>query len=122
MAPLRSHVAHLFDTHQTPRKVSFWYGARSLQEVFYQNYFTALAARHGNFSFHLALSEPQPADAWAGATGFIHEVVLKNYLSTYRNLAAINYYLCGPPPMIAATTAMLAGLGVAKERISFAAF
>ena len=75
MAPLRSHLSHLFETFKTTRRVSFWYGARSRQEIFYQDYFAKLAKQFPNFTFHLALSEPQPQDHWTGPTGFIHEVL-----------------------------------------------
>jgi Na(+)-translocating NADH:ubiquinone oxidoreductase F subunit len=112
MAPLRSHLSHLFDTLRTPRKVSFWYGARSRQEVFYQDYFDTLAKRFPNFSFHLALSEPPPSDQWTGPNGFIHEVLGRSYLTRHPAPARIEYYLCGPPAMVQATKKMLYDLGV----------
>ena len=87
MAPLRSHLSHLFETLKTTRRVSFWYGARSRQEVFYQEYFERLARQHPNFSFHLALSEPQPEDNWAGPTGCIHEVLAEEYLNNHADPA-----------------------------------
>ena len=87
MAPLRSHLAHLFETEQTGRRVSFWYGDRSLQEAFYRDYFDTLARRFPNFSFHLALSEPQPADNWRSYTGLIHEVLLETYLAGHADPA-----------------------------------
>ena len=77
MAPLRAHLSHLLETEQTARKISFWYGARSKQEIFYEDYFRDLAAAHHNFTFHLALSSPLPEDDWTGHLGFIHEVVLR---------------------------------------------
>ncbi len=107
MAPLRSHLSHLFETLKTGRKVSFWYGARSLQEMFYQEYFEELAAQFPNFSFHVALSEPQPEDNWNGPTGFIHEVLKREYLDRHENPSAIEYYLCGPPMMVQAASDML---------------
>ena len=122
MAPLRSHLAHLFDTHECKRTVSYWYGARSLQEVFYRDYFNGLASQHAHFHFHLALSEPRPEDAWSGPTGFIHDVVLREHLARHPDPTAVDYYLCGPPAMIAATTAMLTTLGVHKDRVAFDAF
>jgi Na(+)-translocating NADH:ubiquinone oxidoreductase F subunit len=122
MAPLRSHLAHLFETEQTARRVSFWYGARSRQELFYDDYFTALAAQHGNFSFHQALSEPLPEDAWDGHIGFIHTVVQREYLASHPNLRALEFYLCGPPQMIKACTAMLAELGVAPQQVAYDEF
>ena len=122
MAPLRAHLAHLFENEQTPRKVSYWYGARSRQEIFYEKYFDVLAAKHHNFSFQVALSNPQPEDKWGGAIGFIHEVVHKEYLRKHRNPKAIEFYLCGPPMMIKACTKMLVDLGVERPQISYDEF
>ena len=122
MAPLRSHLTHLFETENTARKVSFWYGARSRQEIFYDDYFTSLTEKHANFTFHLALSSPLPEDNWIQHTGFIHEVVLDHYLSTHPNPRAVEYYLCGPPMMIKACTKMLADLGVAPTQIAYDEF
>jgi Na(+)-translocating NADH:ubiquinone oxidoreductase F subunit len=122
MAPLRAQLAHLFENENTPRKVSFWYGARSRQEIYYQEYFEQMAAEHGNFSFHLALSEPLEEDNWDGHTGFIHEVVLDNYLQDHPNPKAVEFYLCGPPMMIKACTKMLRELGVDPQQIAFDEF
>jgi len=122
MAPLRSHISHLFETAKTARKVSFWYGARSRQELYYLDYFTELSKAHPNFTFHPALSAPLPGDAWSGHTGFIHEVVLENHLKSHINPKAVEFYLCGPPMMIKACTNMLAGLGVAPEQIAYDEF
>ncbi|MEX0330979.1 MAG: NADH:ubiquinone reductase (Na(+)-transporting) subunit F [Puniceicoccaceae bacterium] len=122
MAPLRAHLAHLFENEQTPRKVSYWYGARSRQELYYQDYFEQMAEQHANFSFNLALSEPLPEDNWTGHTGFIHEVVLDNYLQDHPNPKAVEFYLCGPPMMIRACTRMLTELGVEPQQISFDEF
>lgn len=122
MAPLRAHLSHLFETEHTARRVSFWYGARARQEIFYEDYFSALADAHPNFSFHLALSAPLPEDAWAGPTGFIHDVVLAQYLRTHANPQAVEYYLCGPPAMIRACTQMLAGLGIPAHQIAYDEF
>ena len=122
MAPLRAHLSHLFDTEKTARRVSYWYGARSRQEIFYESVFTEMAAAHRNFSFHLALSDPQPEDEWAGETGFIHEVVRREYLQEHPNPAAVEYYLCGPPMMIKACTTMLAELGVSTRQIAYDEF
>ncbi|MDD5351474.1 MAG: NADH:ubiquinone reductase (Na(+)-transporting) subunit F, partial [Chthoniobacteraceae bacterium] len=122
MAPLRAHLSHLFETEKTPRKVSYWYGARSRQELFYEDYFQALAKDHPNFSFHLALSAPLPEDAREGPSGFIHEVVLENYLKQHENPRAVEYYLCGPPQMIKACSQMLADLGVSPQQIAFDEF
>jgi MocE subfamily Rieske [2Fe-2S] domain protein len=118
MAPLRAHISHLFETELTARKVSFWYGARSGQELYYQEYFNSLAAEHPNFSFHPALSSPLPEDEWAGLTGFIHEVALDHYLASHPNLKTVEFYLCGPPMMIKACVKMLAALGVGEDQIS----
>jgi len=122
MAPLRAHLSYLFETEQTARKVSFWYGARSRQELFYGDYFTVLAKQHPNFTFHLALSSPLPEDNWQGHTGFIHEVVLEKNLRLHANPNAVEYYLCGPPMMIKACTKMLASLGVPPVDIAFDEF
>lgn len=122
MAPLRSHIAHLFETERTGRRVGFWYGARSRQEVFYEDYFRELAAAHPNFSFHLALSDPLPEDGWTGTTGFIHEVVLKGYLQSHPAPREVEFYLCGPPLMAEAVRKMLGNLGVPRERIAFDEF
>lgn len=122
MAPLRAHLSHLFESEGTHRTVSFWYGARSRQEIFYQDYFEQLARRHPNFRFCVALSSPLPEDGWEGPTGFIHEVVLREYLREHRAPSAIEYYLCGPPLMIAACTRMLRELAVPAARIAFDEF
>jgi len=122
MAPLRSHLSHLFETMKTSRRVSFWYGARSRQEVFYQEYFERLVRQHPNFSFHLALSEPQPEDDWAGPTGYIHEVLAREYLNDHADPAAVEYYLCGPPVMVQATIKVLEGLKVPAAQIAFDEF
>lgn len=107
MAPLRSHLSFLFDTQQTTRKVSFWYGARSKQELFYQDYFERLAEQHRNFSFHAALSEPLPQDNWTGPTGFVHEILRSRYLNQHPALEQVEFYLCGPPAMMRAAKRML---------------
>jgi Na(+)-translocating NADH:ubiquinone oxidoreductase F subunit len=122
MAPLRAHLSHLLETEQTARKVSFWYGARSKQEIYYQDYFQGLASVHRNFAFHLALSAPMLADDWVGHLGFIHQVVLEKYLSQHTNPKALEYYLCGPPLMIKACNKMLADLGVPSSHISYDEF
>lgn len=119
MAPLRSHIFHLFKTLKTNRKVSYWYGARSTREVFYEEEFREIERNFPNFSFHLALSEPLPEDNWTGYTGFIHKVLLDNYLSKHEEPEDIEYYLCGPPMMNGAVLSMLDSLGVPKENIAF---
>lgn len=119
MAPLRSHIFHLFHTLKTSRKVSFWYGARSTREIFYEDEFREIEKNFPNFSFHIALSEPVPEDNWTGYTGFIHKVILDNYLSTHEEPEDIEYYFCGPPVMNGAVIKMLDSLGVPKENIAF---
>ncbi|WP_269541714.1 NADH:ubiquinone reductase (Na(+)-transporting) subunit F [Cerasicoccus fimbriatus] len=122
MAPLRAHLTQLFENDHTARKVSFWYGARSRQEIFYADYFENLAEKHANFDFHLALSDPLDEDNWTGSTGFIHEVVLEEYLQDHPNVRAVEFYLCGPPTMIKACTKMLASLGVEPGQLAFDEF
>jgi len=122
MAPMRSHLFHLFHTLKTGRKVSFWYGARSLKEMFYDDEFKNIANEFSNFSYHVALSEPFPEDNWTGPTGFIHQVTHDNYLSDHEDPTEIEYYMCGPPPMIKAVEDMLDSLGVEKEMIAFDSF
>lgn len=119
MAPLRSHLFHLFHTEGTQRKVSYWYGARSSKELFYEDHFRGLEEKFPNFSFHVAMSEPLPEDNWTGPTGFIHQVVLDEYLSKHPAPEDIEYYLCGPPMMLTAVLAMLDDLGVEEEMIRF---
>jgi Na+-transporting NADH:ubiquinone oxidoreductase subunit F len=117
MAPLRSHIFDQFLRLHTKRKVSYWYGARSLREAFYVDEFERLAADHPNFTWHLALSEPLPEDNWNGLTGFIHKVLLDNYLKNHPAPEDIEYYMCGPGPMTKAVIAMLLDLGVDRENI-----
>ena len=96
MAPLRSHLFHLFDTLKTGRKVSYWYGARSKREMFYDEHFKSIEEKFPNFSYHVALSDPMKEDNWNGYTGFIHQVVLDNYLSKHDDPTEVEYYMCGP--------------------------
>ncbi|MDR4987611.1 MAG: NADH:ubiquinone reductase (Na(+)-transporting) subunit F [Bacteroidales bacterium] len=117
MAPLRSHIFHLFHTLKTGRKVSYWYGARSKREVFYEAEFRKIEKEFPNFSFNIALSEPLPEDDWKGYTGFIHQVVLDNYLSDHPEPEEVEYYLCGPPIMNESVLKMLDNLGVPEENI-----
>jgi Na+-transporting NADH:ubiquinone oxidoreductase subunit F len=119
MAPLRSHIFHLFHTLKTSRKVSYWYGARSLSEVFYEDEFRAIEKKFPNFKFHLALSAPLPTDHWTGLEGNIHQVLLDNYLGKLDDPEDIEYYFCGPPVMNNAVIKMLDDLGVPAENISF---
>ena len=119
MAPLRSHIFDLLKRLHSPRKISYWYGARSLREVFYWDEFKTLEDRHDNFSMNLALSDPQPEDNWNGYTGFIHQVLLDNYLKNHKNPEDCEYYLCGPPMMTSSVLSMLDNLGVERESIFF---
>jgi Na+-transporting NADH:ubiquinone oxidoreductase subunit F len=122
MAPLRAHLSSLLETEKTQRKVSFWYGARSKQEIFYDDFFHELVTKHPNFSFHIALSAPLDEDRWEGHEGFIHDVVEENHLRGHANAAAAEYYLCGPPTMIKATTKMLEQMGVPESQIVYDEF
>lgn len=119
MAPLRSHIFELFKQQSTDRKVSFWYGARSLREMFYVEEFDGLAEKSENFNWHVALSDPLPEDNWNGHTGFIHQVVLENYLENHPAPEDCEYYICGPPLMLQAVLRMLEDLGVEPENIAF---
>ncbi|MEL7058895.1 MAG: NADH:ubiquinone reductase (Na(+)-transporting) subunit F [Acidobacteriota bacterium] len=119
MAPMRSHIFDQFKRLASDRKVTFWYGARSLREAFYIEHFDSIAAEYPNFSWHLALSEPLPEDNWEGAVGFIHQVALDHYLKDHEAPEDIEYYLCGPPMMLKACMDMLDDLGVEKENILF---
>jgi Na+-transporting NADH:ubiquinone oxidoreductase subunit F len=120
MAPLRSHLFHLFLTEkERKRKVSFWYGGRSLREIFYTEEFRNIESEFENFKYHIALSEPLPEDNWTGHTGFIHNVLYNNYLSMHPEPEEIEYYLCGPPMMNAAVFKMLDDLGVPRNNIAF---
>ncbi|MFW5753469.1 MAG: NADH:ubiquinone reductase (Na(+)-transporting) subunit F [Marinilabiliaceae bacterium] len=119
MAPMRSHLFHLFHTLETDRKVSFWYGARSKREIFYEEDFRDIERKFDNFDFKIALSEPLPEDEWDGPVGFIHSVIWDEYLSNHEEPEEIEYYLCGPPMMNAAVQKMLYDLGVPEEMIAF---
>ena len=119
MAPMRSHIFDQLKRLKSKRKISFWYGARSLREAFYREEFDGLAARHENFSWHLALSDPLPEDNWKGLNGFIHNVLYENYLKDHPAPEDCEYYLCGPPMMNAAITRLLEDLGVEKENVLF---
>ena len=117
MAPMRSHIFDQFRRIHTDRKVSFWYGARSLREAFYQEDFDEIDAENDNFEWTLALSDPLPEDEWNGDTGFIHQVVYDNYLKDHPAPEDVEYYMCGPPMMNQAVTNMLLDLGVEPENI-----
>ena len=122
MAPLRSHILHQLDGIHTKRKISFWYGARSKKEMFYDDIFRDLEKRHSNFSYYIALSSPEPDDRWEGLTGFIHNHLCDSYLCNHEDPAEIEYYLCGPPPMINAIINALYNLGVEDDMIFFDKF
>jgi Na+-transporting NADH:ubiquinone oxidoreductase subunit F len=117
MAPLRSHIFHLFHTLETNRKVSYWYGARSKREIFYEDEFRQIEKEFPNFTFNIALSEPLAEDNWNGHKGFIHQVVLDNYLEKHPEPEEVEYYLCGPPIMNESVLKMLDNLGVPEENI-----
>ena len=119
MAPLRSHIFELFKNLKTNRKVSYWYGGRSLRELFYVEHFRAIEKEFPNFKFNIALSEPLPEDNWTGYKGFIHNVLIDNYLSKHEAPEEIEYYFCGPPQMNAAVIKMLDDFGVEPENIAF---
>lgn len=119
MAPLRSHIFELFRNRETKRKVSYWYGGRSVRELFYIDHFRSIEKEFPNFKFHIALSEPKPEDHWTGYVGFIHQVVLENYLKNHPAPEDIEYYLCGPPMMNSAVFKMLDDLGVPQSNIAF---
>jgi Na+-transporting NADH:ubiquinone oxidoreductase subunit F len=117
MAPMRSHIFDQLKRKHSKRKMSFWYGARSLKEMFYEEEFNELAEKNDNFEWHLALSEPQPEDNWTGLTGFIHQVLHDEYLSKHEAPEDCEYYLCGPPMMNSAVIKMLDDLGVPSDHI-----
>ncbi|RLA57530.1 MAG: NADH:ubiquinone reductase (Na(+)-transporting) subunit F [Gammaproteobacteria bacterium] len=117
MAPMRSHIFDQLKRLHSKRKISFWYGARSLREMFYQDEYDQLAAENNNFQWHVALSDPQPEDDWEGYTGFIHNVLFEEYLKDHPAPEDCEYYMCGPPMMNAAVIQMLTDLGVEPENI-----
>ena len=119
MAPLRAQILHLFRTLHTNRKVSYWYGARSKKEIFYEEDFREIEKQFPNFSFHIALSDPQPEDNWTGYVGFIHQVIYDNYLKDHDAPEDIEYYMCGPGPMANAVKVMLEDLGVPRSQLFF---
>ncbi len=120
MAPLRSHLLHLFHTLKTTdRKVSYWYGARSKNEIFYEEDFRTIEKDYPNFTFNIALSEPRPEDNWTGYVGYIHQVIFDHYLKNHDAPEDIEYYMCGPGPMSDAVKKMLDDLGVPPEMLMF---
>ncbi len=119
MAPMRSHIFDLFKTKHTQLPISFWYGARSRREIFYEDQYREIAEENPNFRFEIALSDPKPEDNWTGYVGFIHQVIYDNYLKFHDAPEDIEYYICGPGPMTAAVEKMLDNLGVPKENIMY---
>ncbi len=119
MAPMRSHIFDQLHRLDSKRKMSFWYGARSLREAFYVEEFDAIQKEHDNFKWHLALSEPLSEDNWNGYIGFIHQVLYNHYLKNHSTPEDCEYYICGPPMMLSAVTNMLHDLGVEDENILF---
>jgi Na+-transporting NADH:ubiquinone oxidoreductase subunit F len=107
---------------KTKRKITFWYGARSKLELFFEKEFRGLEKKYENFSFYVALSQPKEEDNWEGMTGYIHQCLHDNYLVTHEDPTEIEYYLCGPPPMIDAIEEMLDNLGVDPEMIAYDKF
>ncbi len=122
MAPMRSHIFDLVKTKNSNRKISFWYGARSFREMFYDDEFQKLQDNYSNFEYQVALSEPLPEDHWKGPVGFIHQVVYDELLKNHEDPTEIEYYMCGPPPMIDAIDKMLYDLGVEEELIAYDKF
>jgi Na+-transporting NADH:ubiquinone oxidoreductase subunit F len=119
MAPMRSHIFHLYNTEKTDRKATFWYGGRSLRELFYVDQFRKIEEENPNFKFNIGLSEPLPEDNWEGSVGFIHQIIFDEYLKNHPEPEEIEYYLCGPPMMNDAVQKMLDDLGVPPENIAF---
>ncbi len=119
MAPMRSHIFNLFETERTDKPVTFWYGARSSREIFYEDHFRKIESEFPNFKFNIALSEPKPEDNWDGYVGFIHQVILDNYLIKHEAPEDVEYYLCGPPMMTDAIARMLDNLGVPSENVMY---
>ena len=119
MAPLRAQILDLLETQQSKRKISFWYGARSRRELFYDDVFERLQREHANFSWHPVLSQALPADAWEGYIGYVHQVSLDNYLMRHNSPESCDYYLCGPPLMVQSTLEMLDELGASSEKIHY---
>ena len=119
MAPMRSHIFDQLKRLNSKRRITFWYGARSLREAFYVDEFNELETQHDNFSWHLALSDPMPEDDWSGLTGFVHNVLFENYLKDHPAPEDCEYYMCGPPMMIAAVVHLLEDLGVEEDNVLF---
>ena len=119
MAPMRSHIFHQLNALKTDRKITFWYGARSKEEIFYEEEFRTLEKENDNFYFYIALSDPLPEDRWGGMTGFIHQCLEDEYISTHPDPQEVEYYICGPPLMLSAVRSMLDSYGVEPEMIAY---
>ena len=119
MAPMRSHIFHQLNALKTDRKITFWYGARSKEEIFYEEEFRTLEKENDNFYFYIALSDPLPEDQWEGMTGFIHQCLEDEYISTHPDPQEVEYYICGPPLMLSAVRSMLDSYGVEPEMIAY---
>jgi len=119
MAPMRSHIFDQLLRKESDRKIGFWYGARNIREILYREDFERLAGEHQNFSWHVALSDPDPADGWTGMTGFIHEALYEHYLKDHPTPEDCEYFLCGPPMMVRAVRNLLDSLGVDSDNIHF---
>ena len=119
MAPMRSHIFDQLNRIGSQRKITFWYGARSLREMFYQEDFDMLAREHENFEWFVGLSDPMPEDNWTEYTGFIHQILYDNYLKDHPAPEDCEYYICGPPMMLTACIGLLDDLGVEPENILF---
>ncbi len=119
MAPMRSHIFDQLKRLKSNRKITFWYGARSKREMFYDDEFQQLQADNPQFSYHVALSDPQPGDDWSGHTGFIHQVLHDTYLAAHDDPSDVEFYICGPPMMLTAVTQMLDSLGVEPDMIAY---
>lgn len=122
MAPMRSHLYDLLKTNKSDRKISFWYGARSLREMFYDDEFKTLEKKFSNFSYSVGLSEPLEEDSWKGPVGFIHQILYDDMLKDHDDPTEIEYYMCGPPPMIDAVDKMLYDLGVEPDMVVYDKF
>ena len=119
MAPMRSHIFHQLNALKTDRKITFWYGARSKEEIFYEEEFRTLEKENDNFYFYIALSDPLPEDRWEGMTGFIHQCLEDEYIRTHPDPQEVEYYICGPPLMLSAVRSMLDSYGVEPEMIAY---
>ena len=122
MAPLRSHILNQLEGLNTDRMISFWYGARSKKEMFYDDVFKDLEKKNKNFTFHVSMSDPEESDNWTGLKGFVHINLYEHYLKNHDDPAEIEYYLCGPPPMIDSIISMLDDMGVEENMIHYDKF